>query len=141
MGHIRLGHIPKRHPWKAVVEALHSPTTSLNEIARRTSIASQETLLKAKNIESLAHCFWLYTNIAKASREDNFLQSLSDLGIEVKEGESGFSVLKKIDAQAQIQNSIAKGNSVSSILDQIAINSFNRTILSVISDQSLSLFG
>lgn len=138
MGHIRLGRLPKTYKWKQVIEALAISNTSLPEIANLTAKASEKVLTNSKYNDSLSHCFWLFTNIAQASRHGDFVQNLNGLGVNISTDDSGIKTLKKIFDTAS-RNLKANGNI--SILDQIAIDSFKNAIHNTISDESTSLFG
>lgn len=138
MGHIRLGRLPRTTRWKQVVEALGDFGASLPEIIKLTSYASEKVLTNSKNIDGLAHCYWLFTNIAQASRQGNFIENLNNLGINIAPTDSGVKILKEIFSTA---SSNLKENGNISILDQIAVDSFKNAIHNTISQEATSLFG
>jgi hypothetical protein len=138
MGHIRLGRLPKTFKWKQVIEALVQSGSSLSEIVSLTSQASETVLTNSRYINGLAHCYWLFTNIAQASRQGDFVQNLNELGINISSGDSGLRVLKEIFNSA---SSNLKENGNISVLDQIAVDSFKNAIHKTISDEATSLFG
>lgn len=138
MGHIRLGRLPKTYRWKQVIDALTSSDTSISQIVTSTSKASEKVLTDSRYIQGLAHCYWIFTNIAQASRGDDFLYELNNFGINVSEKDSGLNILKKIynSASDSLKNS---GNF--SILDQIALDSFKSAFHNTITEESTTLFG
>lgn len=138
MGHIRLGRLPKTHTWKQIIEALSTSYSSLPEIVKLTSQASEKVLTKSKYIDGLAHCYWLFTNIAQASRQGDFVQNLNELGINISSSDSGARILKEIFNSA---SKTLKENGNISVLDQIAVNSFKNAIHNTISTEATSLFG
>lgn len=140
MGHIKLGRLPRTIKWKHVINALISEDASFYELLSSTSKASKDILTASYNQEGLAHCFWLFTNIAQASRKQDFIQSLNKLGIDVTANDSGMKILKKIydSASYEINN---KTQSKNTILNQIALESFKSAIHSTITRESASLFG
>ncbi len=138
MGHIRLGRLPKTYRWKQVVESLVSSSASLPEIVKLTSQASEKVLTDSKYIDGLSNCYWLFTNIAQASRQGDFVQNLNNLGININPEDSGVKVLKQIFDSASV--SVRKNGNIS-VLDQIAVDSFKNAIHNTISAESTSLFG
>jgi len=138
MGHIRLGRLPRTISWKRVLESFSNSDTSLNEIVQLTAIASQKVLTNSKYIEGLTHCFWLFTNIAKASRNENFADSLNNLGISVSDKDSRLNILKKIYDSASTS---LRESGKFSILDQIAMDSFKSAFHNTITQESSTLFG
>lgn len=140
MGHIRLGRLPRTTKWKHVINALESEEASFSGLLSSTSKASKDILTESYNLEGLTHCFWLFTNIAQASRKKDFIQALDKLGIDVSGNDSGLKILKKIYdfASSEINN---KTQSKNTILNQIALESFKSAIHNTISRESASLFG
>lgn len=138
MGHIRLGRLPKVRGWKQVIESLVSSSASLPEIVKLTSQASEKVLVNSKYIDGLSHCFWLFTNIAQASRKGDFVDGLNNLGIKISSDDSGVKVLKQIFDTAS--NSLRKNGNLS-VLDQIALDSFKNAMHNTIVNESTSLFG
>lgn len=138
MGHSKLRHLPKKIQWQKVVEALTRSDASLTEIVSATSKASEKILTDSRNIQGLAHCFWLFTNIAEASRSGNFVQELNNIGINISEKDSGLNILKKINDFAS--ETLASSGKYA-ILDHIAVDSFNTALLNTIKRDSNNLFG
>ena len=111
MGHSRLGDLPKSRHWKKVIAALSDPNVSMDKIVFLATKAAKEVLLQSANYEGLSHCFWLFTNIAQASRSEDFCKSLNSLGIDVNKDDKGLNILKKIYNSSFLKylvNAIAK---------------------------------
>lgn len=138
MGHIRLGRLPRNSKWKDVVQSLANNSSSLPKIVQLTSRASQKVLSATQNTEGLTKCYWLFTNIAQASRKGDFAENLNKLGISISSTDSGIKILKQIFYTAS--NNLKSCGNVS-VLDQIAIDSFKNAIHSTISDEATNLFG
>src|SRR5438067_13934493 len=111
MGHTRLGELPNSHKWKAVVAAMAqrdlenaSASETLPEdveiIAQKTLDAAQAGLEKAIDDAGLQHTFYLLTQLALASREDNWEDRLAQVGIHLSKDDSLF------DLTVEIQNAI-----------------------------------
>lgn len=138
MGHIRLGRLPRTKKWKDVVQSLADCQSSLPEIVKLTSIASENVLKNTKHTEGLTQCYWLFTNIAQASRQGDFVENLNNLGINISSNDSGIKILKQIFDTAS--NGLRKNGNIS-VLDQIALDSFKNAIHNRISSESTNLFG
>jgi hypothetical protein len=138
MGHSKLNGLPKTRTWQKVVEPLASSDASLNEIIALTAQASRKTLIDSRYAESLNHCYWLFTNLAKASRGNDFAGELQNLGINISKQDSGIGALKKIYDSASTH--LRKSNNIS-ILDEIAVDAFKGAIHNTIAQESQSLFG
>jgi hypothetical protein len=138
MGHSRLGDLPKTRHWKKVIEALSDPDASMEKITYWATKAAKDILLQSANYEGLSHCFWLYTNIAQASRSEDFCKSLNSLGIKISRDDTGINILQKIYNAASEQLS-SKGKI--STLDRLALDSFHKNIHQTITQESHNLFG
>jgi hypothetical protein len=134
MGHVRLGRLPKSKTWKGVIGCLDLPESSLNDIVKATFREVQKVFIDSKVIESLSNCFGIYANIAQASRGKSFVEDLNSLGLKIDSKASGLKLLDSIANLADDKKKI-------SILDQIATESFRETMLSLIEENSTSLFG
>lgn len=138
MGHSRLGRLPKRWGWEKVIEVLKDPNASIKDIVQLTSDASKKVLLNSKNMDGLTICYWLYTNIAFAAKQNNFVKQLNNLGIKLEDKDSGFDIIRKIydTASDELTN-----NGRISILDKIALDSFQKSLQETIIAESNTLFG
>ncbi|MFN5540021.1 MAG: hypothetical protein ACK481_08205 [Candidatus Melainabacteria bacterium] len=134
MGHVRLGRLPKSKTWEGVIGCLDLPESSLKDIVQITFREIQKVLIDSTVIESLSNCFDVYANIAQASRGKSFVEDLNSFGLEIDSKKSGLKLLDSIVHLAEDTKKI-------SILDQIATDSFRETMLTVIEQDSSSLFG
>jgi hypothetical protein len=71
MGHSRLGWLPQTYRWQELV-ALVADGASADAIADATLDAAHAGLEQAVRDPGLRHVFLLLTQVALASREDNF---------------------------------------------------------------------
>src|SRR5258708_5319906 len=87
MGHQRLGEIPKTQRWNAVVSKLASgssladPTIVIDDIAAETLFAAEAGLGSAIDDAGLRFTFYLLTQIVLAAREQDWMGSLAEQGI------------------------------------------------------------
>src|SRR5437660_1267471 len=106
MGHTRLGQLPTARKWKAVVEALSAMGESevaygvfgsdVEMLAVKTLEAAKAGLSKALNDQGLRYTFYLLTQIALASREDDWKKHLEGLGIKLHEDASPFGLTSEL---------------------------------------------
>ena len=80
MGHIRNQYAPQTIAWLRVVESL-AEGGNIALVAEATAVAASKGLGLAKTDAGVTYTVWLLARIVKASRDDNFLQSLTTLGI------------------------------------------------------------
>src|SRR5947208_15257122 len=102
MGHTRLGNIPTGKKWKAVVAALAarrdytvtvgvlSEDVELGEL--RTLEAARTELNRALDDEGLKYTFFVLTQLALASREADWKNRLSQVGIDIPTETSPFAL-------------------------------------------------
>lgn len=115
MGHTRLGELPSSRKWKAVVEALISGSSvfeygvfdeDVERIALKTLDAAKNGLNRAMEDEGLRYTFFLLTQVALASREVNWRENLSALGINLGEDVSPFGLTSEL--QYAIDNYLSR---------------------------------
>ena len=80
MGHVRLGRLPHRLKWSAVVALLGETPTDGAVVAKATIEAAEQHLISLRDDPALNYCFWLLTRITWAARSDGFLSELNALG-------------------------------------------------------------
>jgi hypothetical protein len=134
MGHVRLGRLPKNKTWEGILDCLNMPESSLEDIIRVSLREIKKVFIESKVTDNLARCFGIYATLAEASRSSGFDNALQGLGIDTSTQSSGIRLLDSISSLAEDRDRIT-------ILDQIAVDSFRETMLSVIEDSSTSLFG
>ena len=131
MGHTRLGNIPTGKKWKAVVAALaarRDDTVTLGVlsedvelVALRTLEAAKTGLNRALDDEGLKYTFFVLTQLALASREADWKNRLSQVGIDVPAETSPFALSaelhKSIDEYLRTRG---HGSDISEIAQQAA---------------------
>ncbi len=103
MGHLRLGRLPKTRRWVDVVELLDASPEDAAGIAAGVVVAADQRLKELGSDPSLGYCFWLLTRIAWASREPDFQQTLSKLGIEASSDTSVLAFISQLADHVQIE--------------------------------------
>lgn len=149
MGHTRLGRIPKSQKWIDVVQALSDTegqtsgdaalaTESVEELAGRTLKAAQEYLKSAINDLGLRYTFFLLTRVVIASRREDFLDALGELGIQISREDSllGFST----EFQGSIDDYLRR-NRYSSDVSEIAQQAAGEALSYLVGPRSATLFG
>lgn len=96
MGHLRLGRLPKTPRWNEVVALLESSPTATVEITQATLHASERQLRKLGDDPSVSYCFWLLTRVTQAARQDDFVEALSELGLEVSSDTTALRFISQI---------------------------------------------
>ncbi|MGB7062822.1 MAG: hypothetical protein WBF13_10795 [Candidatus Zixiibacteriota bacterium] len=84
MGHIRLGNLPRSRKWRQVI-ALIGEGASAPDVAALTLSASERGLAGASDDAGLVHSMWLLTQVAQASRKEDFVAGLRELGLAVSD--------------------------------------------------------
>jgi hypothetical protein len=148
MGHTRLGDIPTGKKWKAVVAALTSQADStvvfgvLSEdvelVALRTLEAANTGLNRALDDEGLKYTFFVLTQLALASREDDWRVRLLQVGIDVPPETSPFAL------SAEIHRSIDDyllSHGYSTDISEIAQQAAGEALTSLTAEEARSLFG
>lgn len=92
MGHIRLKRLPATRKWQQVV-ALLADGSAVEEIAGASADAANHALEHARDDETLAHCFWLLTQLPLAAREVHFRAAAHSLGLSLPPGPSFLEIL------------------------------------------------
>lgn len=148
MGHTRLGNIPTGKKWKAVVAALaarRDDTVTLGVlsedvelVALRTLEAAKTGLNRALDDEGLKYTFFVLTQLALASREADWKNRLSQVGIDVPAETSPFALSaelhKSIDEYLRTRG---HGSDISEIAQQAA----GEALTSLTAEEARSLFG
>jgi hypothetical protein len=137
MGHVRVGRLPKTRLWKNVVELLTTTPDDIGVLADATAKAAELRLRQLRNDSSFAYCFWLLTRIASASREEDFSQALSEVGIDVREEESALSFISNVSRQA---GTVLELHPESGPFSELASLSMRRALTETVGQQGNSLF-
>jgi len=137
MGHIRLGRLYKSRKWNQVIDLLESDTNA-PQLAGATLSATEKQLRLLNFDPAVSHAFWLLVRITWAARTNEFRPFLADLGINLSENASVFSLMSSISDHLQ-QN--AAQHTESGVFAGIAGLSFADTISGTVAEESRSLFG
>lgn len=149
MGHTRLGDIPTGRKWKAVVAALASRegegkvgygifAEDVELVALTTLEAAKSGLSKALDGNGLRYTFFLLTQLALASREHNWRQRLSSLGINVSDEISPFALTAEL--QHAIDDYLSERGQPTDI-SEIAQQAAGEAITSLTAHEARTLFG
>jgi len=142
MGHQRLNGIPKTQKWDAVVARLLEGSglarEDIGEIAALTLDAAGPALEKAIDDLGLMHTFFLLTQIALASRQDDWQVRLAEAGIHITKDASVF------DLSAGLQLAVDDYVSVhgqATDISEMAQQAAGEALASLAADNSVTLFG
>lgn len=149
MGHIRLGAIPKTRPWAAVVKAvvssggsglgpLHEDQSRIASIAASTLTAARGGIAQVMSDAGLRYTFFLLTQVALASRSEDWQKELSNLGIRLSPDADLF------EFAGEIQNRIddyLRANSRITDVSEMAQKAAGQALAKVAGAESQSLFG
>jgi len=147
MGHTRLGEIPKSRKWKDVVALMtNAEIVSSNPffrdeveiIALKTLDAAETGIDKALNDVGLQYAFYLLTQLALSSREENWEEKLSTHQIDVSNLNSTFELISEI--QISIDDYIFENGRATDI-SEMAQQSVGETISKLVEPKANTLFG
>jgi hypothetical protein len=82
MGHIRLKQLPATLKWRQVVSLL-AIGASVGDVARASAEAAEDALTHARRDPSLAHSYWLLTQIPLAARAPDFAAAAAAVGVKI----------------------------------------------------------
>ena len=103
MGHSLIARLPKSARWRAITALLQSPELSAPELARLTTRAANQRLVQLRGDPSLTYCVWLLTRLASASRSDDFVQSVGQLGIAVGRDDTALQFIARVTDRARVE--------------------------------------
>jgi hypothetical protein len=147
VGHIRLGTIPKSQPWRDVVESVVSTDFGrdngsqdvwLPEIAAKTLEAAQGGLERAIDDDGLKYAFYLLTQVALRSRDEDWLGGLRNAGIEITPTSTAFDLSSAF--QAAVDEHLFSAG-VSSDISEIAQRAAGDVLCSLVGERAVTLFG
>jgi hypothetical protein len=149
MGHTRLGELPTGRKWKAVVEALIATqgqgevgygvfADDVGLVALKTLDAAKNGLNKALDDEGLRYTFYLLTQLALASRQEDWKNNLSELGINLHEEISPFGLTSEL--QNAIDGHLSQRGHPTDI-SEMAQQAAGEALTSLTADKASTLFG
>ncbi len=137
MGHIRLGRLPKTLRWQAVIGLLESTPDDVPAVARATVVAADTRLRELAHDPSLAHCFWLLTRLAAASREPDFAAAVGTLGL-TPSADSALAFVAHVSDR--VRGDLA-GYPESGPFSELASLALRRALSETVGQHGRSLFG
>ncbi len=137
MGHIRLGRLYKSRKWNQVIDLLESDGRA-SQLTGATLSATERQLRKLSFDPTLSHVFWLLVTITWAPRTDEFRPFLADIGINLEERASVFSLVSSLSDHLQKK---AVEHTESGVFAGIANLSFVDTITETVAERPRTLFG
>jgi hypothetical protein len=82
MGHIRLKQLPATLKWHQVV-SLIATGAPVADVAKASAEAAEDALQHVRRDPSLAHSFWLLTQIPLAARAPDFAAAAAAVGVKI----------------------------------------------------------
>jgi len=138
MGHTRLGNLPKSTRWRQVVDLIENDRANVGQIASITMDAAESGLQQAAKDQGLIQTFWLLTQIALASRENDFVAGLKGAGLKVSSQPTLFDLLA---AFSDCVDSKIRHWGGRTDFGEIASLSAQETLSQILASHSRSLFG
>jgi hypothetical protein len=138
MGHVRLGRLPKTIRWQGVVALIDDAPNDIPAVARGTAAAAEQRFRGLARDPSLTHCFWLLTRVATASRHDDFVTALAQLGLPRPTNGSALGYIAQINDQ--VRSDLAS-HTESGPFGELAALALRRTLSETIGVYGRSLFG
>jgi hypothetical protein len=148
MGHTRLGAIPKTRKWDEVVEQIAGQgltgdvvpaAENLGAIAAHTLDAAQKGLSNAANDPGVLYTYYLLTQVALASRTDDWEAALGKLDIRLSSDSTVFDFTAEV--QDAIDRHIRQSPRGATDLSEIAQQSAGEALMSLAGTRTVSLFG
>lgn len=137
MGPVRLGKLPKTRKWQQVVELVAEGGT-LGQIAAASADAVESGLRNASLDPTLAHAFWLLTQLPMAARKGDFVSALRALGLDVKNSPT---LLELAGAYSRAVDGQIESSGGRTDLGEIAQLSAAETLTSLVGRDLPGLFG
>ncbi len=146
MGHTRLGKIPTTRKWNEVVSLVagtqgmtSSPEADISSITSRTMAAAQGALDKSVDDPGVRYTFYLLTQIALASRKDNWEAVLAAHGLRVANVHTVFDFTAEV--QDAIDRYVRQSPRGATDISEMAQQAAGEALLSLSRGHSHSLFG
>ena len=146
MGHTRLGKIPTTRKWNEVVSLVagaqgmsSSPETDISNITSRTLDAAQGALDRSVDDPGVRYTFYLLTQIALASRKDNWESALAAHGLRLANAHTVFDFTAEV--QDAIDRYVRQSTRGATDISEIAQQAAGEALLSLSRARSHSLFG
>ena len=151
MGHTRLGWVPKTQAWAAVAARVtedlgERKTTAqaallsedISQVARQALEAAESGLKRAVQDEGLRYTFFLLTQLALASRQDDWEQRLDELGLDFSSDAGPLGLVSAV--QQTVDDRLALSGP-STDVREIALQAAGEALLELVEPEALTLFG
>lgn len=138
MGHIRVGRLPKIKGWREVISLLDITNSSSAEVSIAIAKASKDYFNKVKTDPALVFSYWLLTQITYRARTNNFLEELSELGLNLRQITGALDFLSIVSNFARSEIKLRGENFP---LCEFAQLSLREVLTETIGQQCQSLFG
>lgn len=146
MGHTRLGKIPTTLKWNEVVDLVAgtgptsgSPEADISTITARTLDAAQGALDKSVDDPGVRYTFYLLTQIALASRKENWEAALAAHGLRIANTHTVFDFTAEV--QEAIDRYVRQSPRGATDISEMAQQAAGEALLSLSTAHSQSLFG
>ncbi|MCX5999222.1 MAG: hypothetical protein NTU41_06410 [Chloroflexi bacterium] len=137
MGHLRLGRLPKTRRWIDVVGLLDASPEDTAGIAGAVVLAADGRLRDLASDPSLGYCFWLLTRVAWASRQSDFHERLSRLGINADANTPTLAFISRLTDRV---NAEIGGNAQSGHFAELSSLALRRAISETVGQHAGSFF-
>ncbi len=138
MGHVRVGRLPKRHGWGDVVGALQAEAKTDQQIMDDAAKAAVRSIGITKYQGSLNLCYWLFLSLVRASRSDNFLESLGQIGLTIRPDSSAAAF---VTATTSFARERLRAAGWVAITDELALQAFQTAVGDCVLQDATTLFG
>lgn len=137
MGHSRLGTLPDTSRWRKLVAAI-AGGANVAAVADATMHAAKTGLELADGDEGFKQTFYLLSQVALASREENFSAALNDAGIKVGPAASVLALVGSFTSAIDDHLRETRSRTDVGEMTQLAAA---ETLTSLLRDRSKTLFG
>lgn len=135
---IRLGTLPKTRPWKDVIGILESDPNDIATLTKATIHATKQELESLKNEPSISYSFWLLTRITWFARQQNFVSSMEQIGVDLVGSSSALSFISAVSDHNRKQFVSYQG---STVFREIANLALKQALSNTVAVTTPSLFG
>lgn len=138
MGHLRLGVLPKYPKWKTVIGYLNDHDVPASEVADKILDATKEILSSYSSQSSVSYCIWFIAQLTIASRGNNFIKDVNELGIRLSKDSSAVDFMARV---SRLTTTYLNGLTPYNAINPIAGLALREALTRTIGLQSRTLFG
>jgi hypothetical protein len=122
MGHVRMGRLPKTQRWAAVLRLLTGARPQADAVSDATLFAAERQLRELASREEFSFPFWLLVRLTWASRSDNFVGALNELGLDATPATSGLAFVSMVADRVRDELARAGESDAFTALASLALN-------------------